>query len=251
MMKSSRAQHLPVKSDSLSSVTIRKARIYSPDFSLCLLAGATFAFSLAGCVTQDSIVETPMTPPLAEAPLNVNTSGSIYQAGTSVALYETPRAQHIGEVLTIRLSESYTGNDNATAAAKRSSDITATAADQSTGTAARLARLFNIGSASTTFNGSGSHTLSSGMNGTLAVTIISKTPTGNLVVSGEKIIAMSGEHQRLRLSGIVNPNDVEADNFVDSGKIANARIEEVGHGMLNDATTVGWLQRMFLSVLTF
>ncbi|WP_322042316.1 flagellar basal body L-ring protein FlgH [Paraburkholderia sp. J67] len=217
----------------------------------CVFAGAAIAATLAGCSTPESIVQTPMTPPLAEAPLNINTGGSIYQAGTSIALYETPRAQRIGEVLTIRLSETLTGNDTATAAAKRSSDITATAADQSTGTAARLARLFNIGSASTTFNGSGSHALSSDMSGTLAVTIISKTPTGNLVVSGEKIIAMSGEHQRLRLSGIVNPNDVESDNYVDSSKIANARIEEVGHGLLNDATTVGWLQRMFLSVLTF
>jgi flagellar L-ring protein FlgH len=215
------------------------------------LACALIVATLAGCATPDSIVNTPMTPPLAEPPLNINTSGAIYQPGTAIALYETPRAQRIGDVLTIRLSETYSGNDNASAAAKRDSSITATAADQSTGAAARLARLFNIGSASTSFDGSGSHSLTSDMTGTLAVTVISKTPTGNLVVSGEKIISMSGEHQRLRLSGIVNPNDVEADNFVDSGKIANARIEQVGHGMLNDATTVGWLQRMFLSVLTF
>ena len=218
-----------------------------PSTLLCLLIGA----ALGGCSTPESIVNTPMIPPLAEPLLNVNTSGSIYQAGTAISLYETPRAQRIGDVLTIRLSEAYSGNDSATAAAKRDSAITATAADQSTGAAARLARLFNIGSASTTFNGSGNHALSSDMNGTLAVTVISKTPTGNLIVSGEKIISMSGEHQRLRLSGVVNPNDVEADNYVESGKIANARIEQVGRGLLNDATTVGWLQRMFLSVLTF
>jgi len=220
--------------------------------TVAVLTSAAAFCALAGCgSTKDSIVDTPMLPPLASAPLNVNTQGSIYQAGQSLLLYETPRAQHIGDVLTIRLSETYSGNDVANAAAKRDSNITATAADQSTGAAARLARLFNIGSASTSFNGSGNHSLSSDMTGTLAVTVISKTPTGNLVVSGEKIIAMSGEHQRLRLSGIVNPNDVEADNYVESGKIANARIEQVGHGLLNDATTVGWLQRMFLSVLTF
>ncbi|QGZ60185.1 flagellar basal body L-ring protein FlgH [Paraburkholderia acidiphila] len=216
-----------------------------------VLVCASLAAALAGCATPESIVNTPMTPPLAEPLLNVNTSGAIYQSGTAISLYETPRAQRIGDVLTIRLSETYSGNDVTSAAAKRESNITATAADQSTGAAARLARLFNIGSASTTFNGSGNHSLSSDMTGTLAVTVISKTPTGNLVVSGEKIIAMSGEHQRLRLSGIVNPNDVEADNYVESGKIANARIEQVGRGLLNDATTVGWLQRMFLSVLTF
>lgn len=212
---------------------------------------AALAAALSGCSAPESIVNTPMTPPLAEPPLNISTSGAIYQAGNAISLYETPRAQRIGDVLTIRLSEAYSGANNASAAAKRESAITAAAADQSTGAAARLARLFNVGSASTTFNGSGSRSLTSDMSGTLAVTVISKTPTGNLVVSGEKIIAMSGENQRLRLSGIVNPNDVESDNYVDSGKIANARIEQVGHGLLNDATTVGWLQRMFLSVLTF
>jgi flagellar L-ring protein FlgH len=219
--------------------------------ALAVLLPSSVAMFCAACSSPDSIVNTPMTPPLAELPLNVNTGGSIYQPGTAISLYETPRAQRIGDVLTIRLAETYTGNDNANASASRSSDITATAADQSTAAAARLAHLFNIGSASTSFTGTGSHTLSSDMNGTLAVTVISKTPTGNLVVSGEKLIAMSGEHQRLRLSGVVNPNDVEADNYVESSKIANARIEQVGHGLLNDATTVGWLQRMFLSVLTF
>jgi flagellar L-ring protein FlgH len=215
------------------------------------LLSSSLAMLCAACSSPESIVNTPMTPPLAELPLNVNTGGSIYQAGTAISLYETPRAQRIGDVLTIRLAETYSGNDSANASASRASDISATAADQSTAAAARLAHLFNIGSASTTFNGTGNHTLTSDMSGTLAVTIISKTPTGNLVVSGEKLISMSGEHQRLRLSGVVNPNDVEADNYVESSKIANARIEQVGHGLLNDATTVGWLQRMFLSVLTF
>ncbi|NPT43158.1 flagellar basal body L-ring protein FlgH, partial [Paraburkholderia sp. 1N] len=184
-------------------------------------------------------------------PLNVTPQGATYQAGAPLLLYETPRAQHIGDVLTIRLSESYSGNNSATAAANRSSSITATAADQSTNAAARLARLFNIGSASTDYKGQGSLTDISGMTGTLAVTVIGTMSTGNLVVSGEKVIAMSGNRDRLRLSGIVNPKDIEAGNYVASSKVANARIEQAGVGMVSDSTTMGWLQRMFLSVLTF
>jgi len=202
---------------------------------------------LAACASyqQNSIVDTPMAPPLASAPLNVNTQGAIYQAGTPLLLYETPRAQHIGDVLTIRLAESYSGNNSSTAAASRASSITADAADHSSNAAARLARLFNIGSASTEYKGQGSLTDVSGMSGTLAVTVIGTMSTGNLVVSGEKVIAMSGNRDRLRLSGI------EAGNFVASSKVANARIEQAGVGMVSDSTTMGWLQRMFLSVLTF
>ncbi|HEY1999689.1 flagellar basal body L-ring protein FlgH [Paraburkholderia sp.] len=220
--------------------------------TLRLTATLTAALWLAACAGhQDSIVSTPMMPPLTSAPLNVNSQGAIYQAGASLQLYETPRAQHIGDVLTIVLSESYSGNSSANTTANRSSSITATAADQSTGTAARLARLFNIGSASTSFTGQGSMTDANGMNGTLAVTVIGTTPTGNLLVSGEKLIAQNGNHDRLRLSGIVNPKDIGLGNFVSSSKVANARIEQAGQGIISDATTVGWLQHLFLSVLTF
>jgi flagellar L-ring protein precursor FlgH len=89
------------------------------------------------------------------------------------------------------------------------------------------------------------------MTGTLAVSVIATLPTGNLVIAGDKIIAMNQNRDRLRLSGIVNPKDIEVGNYVSSSKVANARIEQAGVGMLADATTVGWLQRMFLSVLTF
>jgi flagellar L-ring protein precursor FlgH len=216
---------------------------------ITLIAAVT---GLAACASPPtSIVDTPMMPPLASAPLNVNSQGAIYQAGNPILLYETPRAQRIGDVLTIRLSESYTGNNSANASASRSSDITAQAADQSTNAAARLARLFNIGSAATTFKGQGALSNTSGMSGTLAVTVIDTMPTGNLVVSGEKLIAMNGNNDRLRLSGIVNPKDIEAGNYIASSKVANARIEQAGAGMLADSTTMGWLQRMFLSVLTF
>ncbi|SEJ74644.1 flagellar basal body L-ring protein FlgH [Paraburkholderia diazotrophica] len=218
------------------------------------LAPISAAILLALCAcgsTHDSIVDTPMLPPTVSPPLNVNTQGAIYQAGTGMSLYETPRAQHIGDVLTIRLSESYTGSSSASAQASRASDITAEAADKSTGAAAHLARLFNIGSANTTFKGQGSIADTSGMTGTLAVTVIGTLPTGNLIVSGEKVISMGGNRDRLRLSGIVNPKDIEAGNYVASGKVANARIEQAGQGMLADSTTLGWLQRMFMSVLTF
>jgi flagellar L-ring protein precursor FlgH len=219
---------------------------------LRLIAAILATTSFAACVSPpQSIVETPMTPPLASAPLNVNSQGAIYQAGNSLLVYEAPRAQRIGDVLTIRLSEAYTGSNSANASASRASEITAEAADKSTGTAARLARLFNIGSAATTFNGKGAISDTNGMTGTLAVTVIGTMPTGNLVVSGEKLIAMSGNNDRLRLSGIVNPKDIEAGNYVASSKVANARIEQAGVGMLADSTTMGWLQRLFMSVLTF
>ncbi|SAL76648.1 flagellar basal body L-ring protein [Caballeronia arvi] len=220
---------------------------------LATLPCAALACLLAACSSgaSRSIVEMPTYAPAVAQPVNVNTLGAIYQAGSSVSLYETSRAQKVGDVLTIRLAESYQGSNSADASATRASSISAQAADQSSGAAARLARLFNVGSADTSFKGSGSTSNLSAMSGTLAVSVIGTLPGGNLVVAGDKIIAMSGNQDQLRFSGIVNPKDIEAGNYVASNKVANARIEQAGVGMLADSTTMGWLQRLFMSVLTF
>ncbi|CDY74380.1 Flagellar L-ring protein FlgH [Caballeronia glathei] len=154
-------------------------------------------------------------------------------------------------MLTIRLAETYQGSDSADAAANLASSISAEAADKSTGAAARLARLFNVGSASTSFKDEGNTKNASAMSGTLAASVIGTLPSVNLIVAGDKMIAMSGNQDRLRLSGIVNPKDIETGNYVPSNKVANARIEQAGVGMLADSTTMGWLQRLFMSVLTF
>ena len=210
------------------------------------------AAGLAACTSgRDSIVDLPMTPPLATAPINVNTMGAIYQAGAPLVLYETPRAQRIGDVLTIRLAESYSSNDSTDSSAHRSANMTAEAADGSTKAAQRLAKLFNVGSSAADFSAKGALVDARAMRGTLAVTVIGTTANGNFVIAGEKLIALKGNRERLRLSGIVNPKDIEAGNYVESNKVANARIEEAGSGALADGTTMGWLQRMFLSATVF
>jgi flagellar L-ring protein precursor FlgH len=62
---------------------------------------------------------------------------------------------------------------------------------------------------------------------------------------------MHGNIDILRLSGIVNPRDIDAGNIIASNKVANARIEQAGVGEMNDATTMGWLQRLFLTRMSY
>ena len=129
--------------------------------------------------------------------------------------------------------------------------MTAQAADGANKAAQRLAQLFNVGSSAADFSAKGTIVDARAMRGTLAVTVIGTTANGNFVIAGEKVIAMKGNRERLRLSGIVNPRDIETGNYVESNKVANARIEEAGSGSLADSTTMGWLQRMFLSASVF
>ena len=69
----------------------------------------------------------------------------------------------------------------------------------------------------------------------------------NLVIGGEKNLELGQGSERVRLSGIVRPVDVRADNSITSDRVADARIEYVGQGALADANAQGWLSRFFHS----
>jgi len=50
-------------------------------------------------------------------------------------------------------------------------------------------------------------------------------PNGNLVVSGEKQVALDKGTEFIRFSGVVNPDTISLGNTVPSTKVADARIE--------------------------
>ena len=74
---------------------------------------------------------------------------------------------------------------------------------------------------------------------------------GNLLVSGEKQVAIGHGTEYIRLSGVVNPYFVNAANSISSSQLADARIEFKESGAGADAQAMAWLSRFFLSVLPF
>jgi flagellar L-ring protein precursor FlgH len=53
----------------------------------------------------------------------------------------------------------------------------------------------------------------------------------------------------LRFSGQVDPRSIQPGNAVPSAAIANVRLEHRGRGQQAEAQAIGWLSRVFLSVL--
>ena len=51
----------------------------------------------------------------------------------------------------------------------------------------------------------------------------------------------------MKISGIVRPLDVAANNVVPSSKVADATIIYNGDGAESDANKMGWLSRFFIS----
>ena len=82
------------------------------------------------------------------------------------------------------------------------------------------------------------------------MTVIEALPNGNLVVSGEKQIGINQGQEFIRLSGIVNPIHI-IGNTISSIQVADARIEYRANGYLDEAQTMGWLSRFFLTFSPF
>ena len=104
---------------------------------------------------------------------------------------------------------------------------------------------------SNAFEGSGESAANNVFTGTITVTVVDVLNNGNLMVSGEKQVAINQGNEFIRFSGVVNPATVTTANTVNSSQVADARIEYKGSGYINESQQMGWLARFFLNVLPF
>lgn len=220
---------------------------------------ALAVLSLTGCayIPQKPLGEgaTTAAPSVATAPVP---NGAIFQVVQPVyygyqPLFEDRRPRNIGDTLTITLQENVSASKNSSANASRNGKNTFSAA---------LTPRFLKGliggdktdldmEAENTFGGKGGANANNTFKGTITVTVDRLLANGNLHVVGEKQIAINQGTEFIRFSGVVNPRTINANNTVSSNQVADARIEYVGNGYINEAQNMGWLQRFFLNVAPF
>ncbi len=220
------------------------------NFTLILLVAALGA----GCNTApkrdpDYAPVRPAVPPPAPSG-----DGAIYHGGYSMNWFEDLRARHVGDMLTVKLSET----TNASKSAKTSTSK-ANANSVTNPTLLGLNPKFGVNgsnadlSVSTasnhSFEGDGSSEQKNALNGDVTVTVVEVLGNGYLSVRGEKRIGINQGNEYIKLSGIVRPYDIAPDNTVDSTKIADPTIIYVGDGAVADSNVLGWLSRFFISAI--
>ena len=82
-------------------------------------------------------------------------------------------------------------------------------------------------------------------------TVTDVLANGNLEISGEKQMLINQGNEYIRFSGVVTPTTISSTSTVLSTQVADARIEYSARGFINEGETMGWLQRIFLSVAPF
>ncbi|MFC0180432.1 flagellar basal body L-ring protein FlgH [Thorsellia kenyensis] len=214
---------------------------------------------VSGCaqIPRKSLVEGPTTAQPLPAPAP-SPNGSIFQSSMPMnygyqPLFEDARPRNIGDTLTINLQENVSASKNSSANASRngSSSFTATTAPRLLEGLFGNARVDFDMEGENDFGGRGGANANNRFNGTITVVVDQVLPNGNLHVVGEKQIAINQGTEFIRFSGVVNPRTITGTNAVASTQVADARIEYYGDGYINEAQTMGWLQRFFLNVSPF
>lgn len=211
------------------------------------------AVLLTACVTPPMTnVQQPMTTRAQPRPVSEPIAGSLFSTNAAQrGMFEDRRARLVGDTLTINLVEKTAATKNADSSASRDSKISASIPTMTKIPLKYLQGLDLSASTGNTFAGKGASSANNNFTGTITVTVIDVYPNGNLLVSGEKRVAINQGDEFIRFSGVVNPMHVTAANAVNSTQVADARIEYKGSGYIDDAQQMGWLTRFFQVISPF
>jgi len=183
-------------------------------------------------------------------------AGSLY--ADQRGLLEDDRASRVGDLLVIQIDERETATRRSKTKLKRENK-NAYGATSALGLMAKLKKKYpNVdpsallaSASSSDFGGEGSTERSGRLSATLPVRVKEIMPNGDLFVEGTNVVMVSNEEHHLYVSGIVRRIDIKADNTVLSSRIANAEIEYIGRGDINDQQRPGWGSRAGVRGLPF
>tara|TARA_R110001599_G_scaffold159052_1_gene346160 strand:+ start:183194 stop:183865 length:672 start_codon:yes stop_codon:yes gene_type:complete len=205
---------------------------------------------LAGCATPESIVQTPTTArPQALNSVLPPANGSIYQAASYRPMFEDRRARLIGDTITIVINEKSAAGKLEGSSGSKTGTIAAAAPNIFGLFGGLTNNLSASASNATKFEDKGAVTSSNNFVSTLTVTVIDVMSNGNMVVSGEKQVALDKGAEFIRFSGVVDPSTISPGNTVSSTRVADARIEYRTNSRIDAAQVATMLGRFFFSVL--
>lgn len=217
--------------------------------SLLKLAAIVGMIAFAGCETvPDSIVKTPLTAKPQPAAYAPPTNGAIFQSAAYRPLLEDRRARLVGDTLTIVINEKTSAAKSAGSSGSKTGSASAIAP---TLFGTSIKELSGSGGSTNKFEDKGAISSSNNFTGTIGVTVIEVMPNGNMVVSGEKQVALDKGVEYVRFSGTVSPDNIATGNTVSSTLVADAKVEYRTNTRVDMAEFMSSLSRFFFSVSPF
>jgi flagellar L-ring protein precursor FlgH len=205
--------------------------------------------SCASLLDDAGLKDETLLPPSypADIPPPPKSNGTIYQQGYEVSLYKDRIANRVGDILTVRLEETTTGIKQANMKTTKVSTFDSNNGTLTTPVMANgivRSAIFDVGT-NNQFEGKGATNQSNQLSGNVSVTVMRVLANNNLIIQGESWITINQGREYIRLTGIVRPEDIGAENIISSQRVANARITYSGNGQVSNTARGGLLTQFF------
>lgn len=189
----------------------------------------------------------------AQNAAEVRSPGSIWSPnGQLVRLGTDVKAFRVHDVVSIVVSESLEASTDGQVKNSRSSN----ASSGITGLFGKLKSANNLQNligmtAASGLTAQGQSTTNSSLATTFGAEVVDVLPNGMLVVQATRQLTFSQQTQLIKLRGLVRPEDVSAQNEVQSAAMTDLELEVTGKGIVNDSTyrqnpIIRWLQRILV-----
>ena len=216
---------------------------------------------LAGCLTgcnvmpPQAMTHSPQFEPVypVKQLQASSATGAIYVGRQSDSWFGKGRNFQVGDVITVLLNESTQAarTQNGTITRDSSNTLVPTGMQTYGAGLGGLMKGINLTGGSVSNKGTGAADQQASLNGSVAVAVVEVMPNGNLVLRGEKQLALTEGTEVIQVAGIIRPEDVAPNNTVQSRRLANAQIAYRGTGDLANATRAGWGTSALLKLWPF
>jgi flagellar L-ring protein precursor FlgH len=175
---------------------------------------------------------------------------SLYREGApGASLFVDLKARGVNDIVTVLIVEQ--SSTSRTANTTTSTDSSRTAGinefpglgRQSATSALREHTKFDIAGKSA-HQGKGSIDRADRVSGQIAARVVKVLDNGNLVIEGRRAVLVNQETQIITISGVVRPQDISGANTILSSQVADAEVQLVGKGVLDEAQNPGILFRI-------
>jgi flagellar L-ring protein precursor FlgH len=180
-------------------------------------------------------------------------TGAIYVGRQSDSWFGKGRNFQVGDVITVLLNESTQAarTQNGTITRDSSNTLAPTGLKNYGANLGGLMKGINMAGGSVSNKGTGAADQQASLTGSVAVAVVEIMANGNLVLRGEKQLALTEGSEIIQVAGIIRPDDVAPNNTVQSLRLANAQIAYKGTGDLANATKAGWGTSALLKIWPF
>jgi len=180
-------------------------------------------------------------------------TGGIYVSRVSDNWFGRSRNFQVGDVITVVLNEATqaarTQNNNVSR--DSTNDVMPGGLLASAAKMGGLLGAPKLDGGKTTSTGVGTADQKASLTGAVSVTVVDVLPNGNLVLRGEKQLALSEGTEVIQVAGVIRPEDISPNNMVQSRRLVNAQITYRGTGDLAAATRAGWGTSALLKLWPF